>query len=152
VTQENVGADAVLGAAAAMAGGAIGGAVSALKVASAALDRMSAGAATQKFEVNEKNILKAGALIHDQAKVLETKLGLVQRDLKIPADVNSGGRVGADIAKAWNSRLVGGSDTYAGRVEAYVKSLQGLSEQLREAAKQYNISEEDITATFGPKA
>ncbi|MEU7478690.1 hypothetical protein AB0A63_22075 [Lentzea sp. NPDC042327] len=151
MTQENAGADAVLGAAAAM-GGAIGAAVGAFQVASAALDKMSAGPATQHFKVNEKNVLKAGALIHDQAKVLETKLGLVQSDLKIPADAGTGGRVGADIAKAWNSRLVGGSDTYAGRVEAYVKSLKALSDQLRDAATQYNISEEDITATFGPKA
>ncbi|WP_086661307.1 hypothetical protein [Lentzea kentuckyensis] len=150
MTQENAGADAVLGAAAGLAGGAIGAAVGLLGTATAFLDSMS-GPATQKFEVNKDNILKAGAIIQDCAGTLKDKLDLVSDDLKIPAGEGSDGKVGADIAGAWNSRLVGGPDTYAGRVNGYIKALQRLSEQLRESAKQYGFTDEEITTTFGPK-
>jgi len=149
VTQESAGADAVLGAAAGLAGGAIGAAVGLLGKATAFLDSMS-GPSTQKFAVNKDNILKAGVIIADSAERLATKLDLVEDDLKIPANAASDGQVGADIAGAWNSRLVGGSDTYAGRVNSYVEALRGLSGQLREAAKQYGFTEEEITTTFGP--
>lgn len=150
MTQENAGAGAVLGAAAAL-GGPIGAAVGLLGRATAALDSLG-GQSTQKFEVNRGTILKAGLAIHDQAKRLESKLVEVNRDLLIPANTSVDGRVGADIAGAWNSRLMGSPDTYAGRVESYIKSLKGLSDQLREAAKQYDFTEEEITTTFGPKA
>lgn len=149
MAQENVGADAVLGAVAGVAGGAIGAAVGLLHNATALLDSMS-GPSTQKFEVNEDNILKAGALIQDSSERLRKKLNYVSNDLRIPSAEAADGKVGADIASAWNSRLVGGADTYEGRVTAYVKALDGLSEQLREAAKQYGFTEEEITTTFGP--
>ncbi len=148
VTQENAGADAVLGAAAALGGGAIGAAVGLLGTATAFLDSM-AGPSTQKFEVNKDNILKAGRIIQDQAGELSRALERVSYELRIKADPGSEGEVGADIAKAWNSRLVGGPDTYAGRVDSYVISLDALSAQLREAAKQYGFTEDDITTTFG---
>ncbi|MET9228700.1 hypothetical protein [Lentzea sp. NPDC003310] len=153
MAQENVGADALLGAVAGVAGGAVAGAVSALRAANSVMDRVTmgmAGGGTQKFEVNKDNVLKAGAAIQDCATALKDKLDLVSDDLKISASENTDGKVGADIAAAWNSRLVGGPDTYAGRVDGYVKALQRLSDQLREAAKQYGISEEEITTTFGP--
>ncbi|MFS8098272.1 hypothetical protein LFM09_14140 [Lentzea alba] len=149
MTQENAGADAVLGAAAGLAGGAIGAAVGLLGKATAFLDSMS-GPSTQKFEVNKDNILKAGGIIGDCAERLERKLGRVSTELLIPSSGDADGVVGADIAAAWNSRLMGGSDTYAGRVEGYVKALRNLSEQLREAATQYGFTEEEITTTFGP--
>lgn len=149
MAQENVGADAVLGAVAGVAGGAIGAAVGLLHNATGFLDSLS-GPSTQKFEVNKDNILKAGALIQDSASALKDKLDLVTDDLKISAGEDKDGKVGTDIAAAWNSRLVGGSDTYAGRVDAYAMALLRLSEQLREAAKQYGFTEEEITTTFGP--
>lgn len=151
VTQENAGADAVLGAAAALAGGQIGAAVGLLGQATAFLDSM-AGPSTQKFEVNKDNILKAGRIIQDQADRLRDGLKEATRVLRIPADEDTDGRVGANIASAWNSRLIGHDDTYAGRVAGYIASLEGLSAQLREASTQYGLSEEDITATFGPIA
>lgn len=150
MTQENAGAGAVLGAAAAL-GGPIGAAVGLLGRATAALDSLG-GQSTQKFEVNRDNILKAGLIIQDQAEKLRTALEDAKEVLRIPASPGSDGRVGADIAKAWNSRLMGHDDTYAGRVQSYINNLEGLSAQLREAAKQYGLSEDDITATFGPAA
>ncbi|MCG8924516.1 hypothetical protein [Lentzea sp. CC55] len=152
MTQENAGADAVLGAAAGVAGGAIAGAVTALRAANSVMDRVSdnlAGGGTQKFEVNKDNILQAGKIIQDQASVLSRALERATENLKIKAGEGAEGKVGADIAAAWNSRLVGGSDTYAGRVDSYVASLDALSSQLREAAKQYGFTEDEITSTFG---
>ncbi|ANZ37299.1 hypothetical protein BBK82_15765 [Lentzea guizhouensis] len=152
MTQENAGADAVLGAAATLAaGGAIGAAVGAFKVASAALDRMSS-AGPQQFEVNEKTVLDAGRLIQDQAKALNDALNMHMFGLRIPADAHAADRVSADIVEAWNDRLVDNPDSYANRVLDYIKNLNGLGEQLKAAAEQYKLSEEDITATFGPKA
>lgn len=151
MTQENAGADAVLGAVAGVAGGAIGAAVGLLGKATAFMDSLS-GPSTQKFEVNKDNVLKAGQIIHDQAERLSRALNDASDVLLIPSTSRSDGDVGADIAAAWNSRLMGHDDTYAGRVKGYIKSLEGLSAQLREAAQQYGLSEEDITATFGPVA
>ncbi|GAB2825694.1 hypothetical protein [Lentzea nigeriaca] len=149
MTQENAGADAVLGAAAGLAGGAVAGAVATFKAASSFMDRLTSAPSTQKFEVNKDNILKAGKIIQDQASVLSRALEHATEDLKIKADARAEGKVGADIAAAWNSRLVGGKDTYAGRVDSYVASLDALATQLREAAKQYGFTEEEITTTFG---
>jgi hypothetical protein len=152
VTQENAGTDAVLGAAATMAGGAIGAAVGAFKAASSFLDGLSAGPSTQKFEVNEKNVLDAGRLIQDQARALNDALNMHMFGLRIPADAHAADRVSADIVEAWNDRLIDNPDSYANRVLDYIKNLNNLGEQLKTAAQQYELSEEEITATFGPKA
>jgi hypothetical protein len=152
VTQENAGADAVLGAAAGLAGGAIAGAVATFKAASSIMDRISSGPSTQKFEVNKDNVLKAGKLIQDQAQALADALERHLPDLRIPVDAHAADMVSKDIVEAWNDRLVDNPDSYAERVLAYIKNLNNLGQQLRTSAEQYHLSDEEITATFGPKA
>lgn len=151
MTQENAGADAVLGAAAGLAGGAIGAAVGLLGQATAFLGSLS-GPSTQKFEVNKDNVLQAGKIIQDQAAVLRRKLDRSYRDLRIPLDARGADPVSADIVNAWNDRLVDNQDSYAERVNAYISALDGLATQLKASAQQYGFTEEEVTTAFGSKA
>lgn len=152
MTQENAGADAVLGAAAGLAGGAVAGAVATFKAASSIMDKISSGPSTQKFEVNKDNVLQASKVIMDQAERLRDELRVRVYDLRIPVDAHAADKVSSDIVEAWNDRLVDNRDSYAARVDGYIKSLNGLAKQLRASAEQYGFTEEEITTTFGPKA
>lgn len=152
MTQESAGADAALSAVAGVAGGAIGAAVSAFNSASAFLDGLTSGPATQNFNVNKDNVLKAGTIIQDQAEVLNRALKKASRQLDVDVDDKTAGIVSAHIAGLWNRRLMAGDDSYVGRIKQYIESLENLSLQLRESAKQYGFTEEEITATFGPVA
>jgi hypothetical protein len=150
VTQESAGADAALSAVAGVAGGAIGAAVSAFHSASALLDGLTSGPSTQNFHVNKDNVLRAGAIIQDQSVALARALRKAETQLDVDVDSSDSGLVSANIAGLWNRRLTVGEDSYVGRIRQYIESLDGLSGQLRESAKQYGFTEEEITTTFGP--
>lgn len=153
MTQENAGADAVLGAAAGLAGGAMAGAVSALKAANSVMDRVSggmAGGGTQQFHVEKDTVLKAGKVIYDQWKLLANEYQDKVELLRIRTV--GGDKVTTDVVEAWNSRLVFHDDSYGNRISAYIEALKSLSDQLKTSAQQYGFTEEEITATFGPKA
>lgn len=150
MTQENAGADAVLGAAAGLAGGAIAGAVATFKAASSIMDRVSAGPSTQKFHVDKDTVLKAGKIIYDQWDLLNTEYQDKVELLRIRTV--GGDKVTTDVVEAWNDRLVFHGDSYGNRIKAYIDALKSLSDQLRDSAQQYGLTDEQITATFGPKA
>ncbi|MFD5824580.1 hypothetical protein [Lentzea sp. NPDC060358] len=145
MTQENAGADAVLGAAAGLAGGALAGAVGAFQAASAVMDKLSAGPSTQQFHVEKDTVLKAGKVIHDQLLLLKDALGRTSAKLRI---VSMDGKVTSDVVNAWNDRLVFSEDSYVNRIQQYMKALEGLSDQLRESAKQYGYTDEEIMNSF----
>ncbi|MET9628257.1 hypothetical protein ABZX92_12415 [Lentzea sp. NPDC006480] len=149
MTQESAGADAALSAVGGAAGGVIGAAVSAFHSASNFLDGLMSGPSTQTFHVNHDNVLKAGAIIQDQAKELRRALVTAQHDLRVYVDANSAGEVSANIAGLWNRRLTTDDDSYVGRIEKYVESLDHLGLQLKESAKQYGFTDEEITTVFG---
>ena len=149
MTQESAGADAALSAVGAVAGGVVGAAVSAFQSASAFLDGLTSGPSTQSFHVNKDNVLKAGTLIQDQAEVLIRALRKAKSGLEVHVDGDSAGIVSANIAGLWNRRLMTDDDSYVGRIEDYVKSLENLSGQLKESAKQYGFTEEEITNVVG---
>ncbi|MCX2948253.1 hypothetical protein [Lentzea sp. NEAU-D7] len=152
MTQESVGAEAVLGAAAGVAGGAMAGAVSALKAANSVMDRVSeslAGGGTQKFHVEKDTVLQAGKVVHDQWMLLNAAYVKITPKLRIVA---SDGQVTSDVVNAWNDRLLFHDDSYANRILAYMKVLESLSDQLKASAEQYGFSEEAIMTTFKPKA
>lgn len=149
MTQESAGADAALSAVGAVAGGVVGAAVSAFQSASAFLDGMMSGPSTQSFHVNKDNVLKAGTIIQDQAEELRRALVKAERSLRVHVDSNSAGEVSANIAGLWNRRLTTDNDSYIGRIEKYVESLDNLAAQLKESAKQYGFTEEEITTVFG---
>lgn len=152
MTQESAGADAALSAVAGLAGGAIGAAVSTFHAASALLDGMTSGPSSQSFHVNKDNVLKAGVVIQDQAEVLNRALKAARRQLDVDVDASSAGIVSSNIAGLWNRRLTMGDESYVGRIQQYIDSLDKLSQQLRESAKQYGFTEEEVTTTFGPVA
>jgi hypothetical protein len=149
VAEDNATAGAVLGAVGGL-GGVMGAVVGAVRVAEDALGKMfgDAQASAQKFEVKKDTVLQSGKVIRDQAEVLLVKLGTAQGKLW----VNAEGEVNQKIAAAWNSRLVTGDESYAGRVRQYIDSLTNLSEQLRDAATQYGFSDEEVKAAFGEKS
>lgn len=150
MTQESAGADAVLGAAAGLAGGAIAGAVATFKAASSIMDRVSAGPSTQQFHVRKDTVLQAGKIIHDQWMLLESEYADKVDLLRIRTV--GGDKVTTDVVEAWNDRLVFHDDSYGNRIAAYIEALKSLSDQLQASARQYGFTEEEITATFGPKA
>jgi archaellum component FlaF (FlaF/FlaG flagellin family) len=152
VAQENVGADAVLGAVAGVAGGAVAGAVSALRAANSVMDRVTMGLAsggTQKFHVDKDTVLQAGKVVHDQWQLLSNAYDDTINKLRIKT---ADGVVTSDVVNAWNDRLVFHDDSYANRINDYMKVLQSLSDQLRESAQQYGFTDDEISASFGPKA
>lgn len=150
MTQESAGADAVLGAAAGLAGGAVAGAVTAFKAATSIMDRISssAGPSTQQFHVDKDTVLKAGKVIHDQMILLTQALEKTLPKLRI---ITMDGKVTSDVVTAWNDRLLFHEDSYANRIRAYIKTLENLSDQLKVSAEQYGFTDEDIKATFRPK-
>lgn len=129
------------------------GAVSALKAANSVMDRVSAGAGgggTQKFHVEKDTVLKAGKIIHDQWLLLDQAYEDVLPLLRINFN---GDKVTTDVVNAWNDRLIGDrEDSYANRIALYKDALKSLSDQLKASAEQYGWTEEDIKATFRPKA
>ncbi len=141
----------LLGAVAA-AGGAVGKAVGEMFAAEKRLgDSMAAGPVSgQKFEVSKDTVLQAGKIISDQADALSRKLRQSERNLRVDLPAGSD-PVNENIAAAWNSRLVDGEDTYAGRVEQYISSLDDLVDQLRGVATQYGFTEDEVTSAFGAK-
>ncbi|MEU0877700.1 hypothetical protein ABZ345_03800 [Lentzea sp. NPDC005914] len=145
MTQENAGADAVLGAAAGLAGGAVAGAVATFKAASSLMDRISSGPSTQQFHVEKDTVLKAGKVIHDQLDLLEKAYKRNVPKLRIPSN---DGEVTDDVVKAWNDRLVFHEDSYANRITLYMETLRSLSDQLKTSAQQYGFTEDEVTAVF----
>jgi hypothetical protein len=138
----------LLGAVAA-AGGAVGKAVGEMLMAENRLnDTMAAGpVSSQKFEVTKDSVLQAGKIIHDQASALQLALSRALANLSVR--LNDADELNSDIAAAWNSRLIDGPDSYSGRIEQYILSLKGLVEQLRGTARQYQFTEEEVTAALG---
>ncbi|TWP53051.1 hypothetical protein FKR81_08165 [Lentzea tibetensis] len=146
MAEDNAAAGALLGAVAGV-GGAVGAAVGSLFAAEGALGRMLAGASGQKFEVDKGTVLQAGKVISDQATVLQDALSHAGQRLEVVVDDD----VNKPIASAWNTRLVNGESSYAGRIQQYINSLDNLAGQLKEAAKQYGFTEDEVQAAFGDK-
>ncbi|WP_158847179.1 hypothetical protein [Saccharothrix deserti] len=138
----------LLGAVAAM-GGTVGRAIGEVFAAEKQLsDTMASGpGSSQKFDVTKETVLQAGKIIQDQAGRLRT--ALEDAVILLGVQLNDPDEVNADIAAAWNSRLIDGPESYAGRIEQYITSLNGLVEQLRGAARQYEYTEDEVNAALG---
>ncbi|WP_433266460.1 hypothetical protein ACQPZF_40905 [Actinosynnema sp. CS-041913] len=144
VAEEN----GLLGAVAGV-GGAIGRAVGDMFAAEKRLNATMASApgAGQKFNVTKDTVLQAGKIITTQREALLDSYATAYRELRVELD--DGDKVNQDIADAWNSRLVDGDESYAGRVQQYIESLDNLATQLRDVATQYGFTEDDVKASFG---
>jgi uncharacterized protein YukE len=59
--------------------------------------------------------------------------------------------VSTNALQAWNTLVADGEKSYAAQVRAYVEGLHKLVEQLRNAAKDYKVSDEEKAAAFGDR-
>ncbi|MFT7835087.1 hypothetical protein Q5530_02925 [Saccharothrix sp. BKS2] len=130
-------------------GGVIGKAVGDVFAAEKRLgDAMASGPGSgQRFEVTEETVLRAGKLIREQVQNLQ--IALEDALITLSVKLNNPDELNDEIAAAWNSRLVDGPMSYAGQVEQYIASLNGLVEQLRGAAQQYEFTEDEVKAALG---
>ncbi|HEX3781076.1 MAG TPA: hypothetical protein VHX38_15555 [Pseudonocardiaceae bacterium] len=96
--------------------------------------------------VNQANVLQAAKIIND---VLNNEGRDIQQNLALlsvtaPAkDV-----VSVQAAQQWNARLVTDPDSYANRVNEYLRSLQTVADNLATTAQQYGYSDEEISDAF----
>ncbi|MFD7654958.1 hypothetical protein ACFV4N_13355 [Actinosynnema sp. NPDC059797] len=130
-------------------GGVIGKAVGDAFAAEKRLsETMASGPGSgQKFEVTKETVLQAGKVISAQMEMLQKGYADAFDDLRV--ELRGADELNADIALAWNDRLVGSDDSYAKNIKRYIDSLAGLVDQLRETAKQYGYTEEEVEAAMG---
>lgn len=99
--------------------------------------------------VHPDKLLDVARIVEEQANSLEdsllTKLGQLRIDAP-SADV-----VSTQSIDAWNTLIADGDRSYAGQVREYVAGLKRLVSQLRDAAKDYKISDEEKAAVFGDR-
>lgn len=93
--------------------------------------------------------MQAGKVVHDQWLLLSDAYDRTVTKLRI---VSMDGKVTSDVVNAWNDRLVFSDDSYAKRIQAYMKALESLSDQLKVSAQQYGFTEDEIQTTFRPKS
>ncbi|WP_157767959.1 hypothetical protein [Actinosynnema pretiosum] len=139
---------------AALAGGAVGGAATAFFAANKRLGEImdnASSAGAQEFRVSPETVLKAVRTISEQRRALGDKHDDARRKLMVTV---SGGLdpINRSVVQAWNNNLVMDDDSYANRIMQYTESLDDLLDQLRAAAQQYEITEEEINSALDGKS
>jgi hypothetical protein len=99
------------------------------------------------FTVTPTNVLAAAKIIENQVLALQDKLDAARFDLLIEAPGTDD--VSTKIAPAWNDLLLHKDDSYANRVQDYVRGLTNLAQQCAESAKTYGYTDEQIAAALG---
>ncbi|MEV7093891.1 hypothetical protein AB0M80_13755 [Amycolatopsis sp. NPDC051045] len=99
--------------------------------------------------VHPDKLLDVARIVEEQANALEDQLLTRLGQLRI--DAPSADVISTQSIEAWNSLIADGDRSYAGQVREYVAGLKRLVSQLREAAKDYKISEEEKAAVFGDR-
>ncbi|SMC94052.1 hypothetical protein [Kibdelosporangium aridum] len=107
----------------------------------------AAPTSTATMKVNHDNVLAAAKIIQTQIDALNGSIREHGPALFVEASADD--PVSRDAAEAWNHRLAGADDSYLARIQAYQESLLKLIVQLKESAKTYGFSEQDIEASFG---
>lgn len=127
-----------------VAGGMIGRAI---QDAGAAWEKASAATAQGvKITVNEHNILKAAGIIEAEARRLQVEIGSIVDDLYVKP--MGGDPVSEEAATVLNEKFRTGDESYVGRVRQRVTMLEELANQLKEAAKTYGYTENEIRSQF----
>jgi hypothetical protein len=98
------------------------------------------------IQVEPDRLRQAAKIINDQADALEDKIrqSLVELNIDPPAD----DVVSSTAVDAWNRLVAHGEDSYAGRVQNYLKDLRRLATQLRQAAAEYQTGEDEKIAAL----
>src|SRR5262245_10051596 len=98
------------------------------------------------FTVNPDNVLAAAKIIETLAQNLGDELGDARGQLTIVPP--GGDDVSMRIAPAWNEVLVQNDDSYANRIQQYVKGLKNLSQQCQNSAKAYGYTDQQIAGAL----
>ncbi|QUF02075.1 hypothetical protein KCV87_21465 [Actinosynnema pretiosum subsp. pretiosum] len=139
---------------AALAGGAVGGAATAFFAANKRLGEImdnASSAGAQEFRVSPETVLKAIRVISEQCDLLRKKNLYANQELLIAPGADTD-PISASVIHAWNENLVLGDNSYATRIEQYASSLEGLANQLTAAAREYQITEEEINSALAGKS
>ena len=99
--------------------------------------------------VRPDKLLDVARIVEEQVNALEDQLLTRLGELRI--DAPSADVVSTQSIEAWNSLIADGDRSYAGQVREYVAGLKRLVSQLRDAAKDYKISDEEKAAVFGDR-
>ncbi|MCR6486985.1 hypothetical protein M8542_29570 [Amycolatopsis sp. OK19-0408] len=99
--------------------------------------------------VHPDKLLDVARIVEDQANALEDQLLTKLGELRI--DAPSADVISTQAMQAWNSLIADGDRSYAGQVREYVAGLKRLVSQLRDAAKDYQVSEDEKAAVFGDR-
>jgi hypothetical protein len=100
--------------------------------------------------VHPDKLLDVARIVEEQANSLEDQLLTKLGQLRI--DAPSADVISTQSIDAWNTLIADGDRSYAGQVREYVAGLKRLVSQLREAAKDYKVSDEEKAAVFGDRA
>jgi hypothetical protein len=99
--------------------------------------------------VHPDKVLDVARIVEEQANALEDQLLTRLGELRI--DTPSADVISTQSMAAWNSLIADGDRSYAGQVREYVAGLKRLVSQLRDAAKDYQVSEDEKAAVFGDR-
>jgi hypothetical protein len=99
--------------------------------------------------VHPDKLLDVARIVEEQANALEDQLVVRLDQLRI--DAPSADVISTQSMQAWNSLIADGDRSYAGQVREYVAGLKRLVSQLRDAAKDYKVSEDEKAAVFGDR-
>jgi len=101
------------------------------------------------IEVQPDQITKVAKIVDEQADALEDKVRQLLVELTI--DAPAGDVVSSTAADAWNRVIARGDGSYAERVQNYIKELRGLAVQLRKAAGDYQVGEDEKIKALGDR-
>src|SRR5256714_15550616 len=99
--------------------------------------------------VHPDKLLDVARIVEEQANALEDQL--IARLDQLRIDAPSADVISTQSIEAWNSLVADGDRSYAGQVREYVANLKRLVSQLRDAAKDYRVSDEEKAAVFGDR-
>jgi hypothetical protein len=99
-----------------------------------------------KITVNEHNIVKAAAIIEAEAQRFQKEITAIADDLYVKP--MGGDPVSAEAARVLTEKFQKGEGSYVGRCEQRVQMLAELANQLKEAAKTYGFTEDEVKSQF----
>ena len=85
-------------------------------------------------------------VVQEQAKALGAALRAHAPALRIEATAED--FVSINAMEAWNNAILDEDDSPYARMQAYLGNLHTLAQQLRVAARHYQLDEDEIAATF----
>ncbi|NKQ55917.1 PE domain-containing protein [Amycolatopsis sp. K13G38] len=101
------------------------------------------------IQVEPDQVAQVAKIVNEQADALEDRVRQLLAELNIDAPAED--VVSATAAEAWNRVIATGDGSYAERVQNYIKELRGFAAQLRKAAEDYRIGEDEKIKALGDR-